>query len=50
MIDGALVTLDEMLLATCAYFCIVATDEAGCDAFTLVQLLGHSDVRVTMGM
>jgi integrase len=23
--------------------------EAGCDAFTIAQLLGHSDVRVTMG-
>src|ERR1051325_10986370 len=22
--------------------------EAGCDAFTIAQLLGHSDVRVTM--
>jgi len=22
--------------------------EAGCDAFTIVQLLGHSDIRVTM--
>ena len=22
--------------------------EAGCDAFTIAQLLGHSDIRVTM--
>ena len=27
---------------------LVYLAEAGCDAFTIAQLLGHSDVRVTM--
>jgi integrase len=34
----------KYLRATCG----TRLAEAGCDAFTIAQLLGHSDVRVTM--